>query len=81
MTASSPLLIPGKLLSLSGTPHFSINLFRLVSLLTLLVRLNFSFLIGALAWFIKITKVVPVESVEVSPQNLFLAGIFLSFYQ
>ena len=36
------------------------------SLLAMLVGLNLSFLIGALAWFIKITKVIPFESVECS---------------
>ena len=34
------------------------------------------FLIGALAWFIKITKVVPFESVEVFRKDLFLALYF-----
>ena len=54
-----------KRLTLSSIPPFSIYSFWLVSLLALLVGLNLSFLIGALAWFIKITKVVPFESVEV----------------
>ena len=40
------------------------------------VGLNLSFLIGALAWFIKITKVVPCESVEVFRKNPFLALFF-----
>ena len=39
---------------------------------------NLSFLIGALAWFIKITKVVPFESVEVFRKDPFLA-LFFSF--
>ena len=39
----------------------------------LLVGLNLSFLIGALLWFIKITKVVPFESVEVFRKDPFLA--------
>ena len=67
------LSISLKLWTLSGIPPFSTNLFRLVSLLALLVALNLSFLIGALAWFFKITKVVPFESVEVFRKNPFLA--------
>ena len=62
---SSLLLISLKLLTLCGILPFSINSFRLASLLALLVGLNLSFLTSALAWFIKITKVVPFESVEV----------------
>ena len=50
------LLISQKLSTLSGIPPFSTNSFRLASLLALLVGLNLSFLIGALVWFIKITK-------------------------
>ena len=50
------LLISQKLLTLSGIPLFSTNSFRLASVFALLVELNFSFLIGAFAWFIKITK-------------------------
>ena len=57
-------------------PAFFIILFRLVSLLALLVRLNISFLICTLAWFIKITKVVPFESVEVFCKDPFLALFF-----
>ena len=45
----SLLLISRKLLTLSGIPPFSINSFRQASLLALLVELNLSFLIGALA--------------------------------
>ena len=70
------LLIPPKLLTLSDIPPFSINLFRLASLLALLVGLNLSFLIGAPAWFIKITKVALFESVEVFRKDLFLALYF-----
>ena len=70
------LLISLKLLTLSGIPPFSINSFRLVSLLALLVGLNLSFMIGELAWFIKITKVVPFESVEVFRKDPFLAQYF-----
>ena len=52
----SLLLISLKLLTMSGIPPFSTNLFRLASLLALLVGLNLSFLIGALVWFFKIIK-------------------------
>ena len=70
------LSISLKLLTLSGTPPFSTNLFRLASLLALLVGLNLSFLTGALVWFIKITKAVPFESVEVFRKDPFLALYF-----
>ena len=69
----SPLSISLKLLTLSGIPLFSTNLFRLASLLALLVGLNLSFLTGALAWFFKITKAVSFESVEVFCKDRFLA--------
>ena len=52
---------------------------RLASLLALLVGLNLSFLIGALAWFDKITKVIPFESVEVFREDWFLALYFFLF--
>ena len=70
------LSISRKLLTLSGIPPFSTNLFRLASLLALLVGLNLSFLIGALVWFFKITKATPFESVEVFRQDPFLALYF-----
>ena len=73
---SSLLLISPKLLTLSGIPPFSINSFWLASLLALLVGLNFSFLIDVLAWFIKITKVIPFESVVVFRKDPFLALYF-----
>ena len=76
---SSPLLISLKLLTLFGIPPFSTNSFRLASLLALLVGLNLSFLIGALAWFFKITKVAPFESVEVFRKDPFLALYFSCF--
>ena len=76
---SSLLSISLKLLTLSGIPPFSTNLFRLASLLTLLVGLNLSFLIGALEWFIKITKVALFESVEVFCKDPFLA-LFSSLF-
>ena len=60
-------------------PPFSINSFRLASLLALLVGLNLSFLIDALVWFFKITKAVPFESVEVLCKYLFLALYFSLF--
>ena len=75
---SSLLLISRKLLTLSGIPPFSTNYFWLASLLALLVGLNLLFLIGALAWFIKITKVVSFESVEVFRKDPFLA-VYFSF--
>ena len=71
------LSISLKLLTLSGIPPFFMNSFRLASLLALLVGLNLSFLIGALAWFIKITKVVPFKSVEVFCK---LLALFFSFF-
>ena len=73
---SCPLLISLKLLTLSGIPLFSTNSFRLASLLALLIGLNLSFLIGALAWFIKITEAVPFESVEIFRRILFLVLCF-----
>ena len=73
------LSISLKLLTLSGIPPFSTNSFRLASLFALLVGLNLSFLIGALVWFIKITKVVYFESVEVFRKDPFLALYFSLF--
>ena len=69
---SSLLLISPKLSTLSGILPFSMHSFRLASLPALLFGLNLSFFVGALAWSIKITKVVPFESVEVFPKNSFL---------
>ena len=69
---SSLLFIFRKLSTLSGTPPFSTNSFRLTSVLALIVGLNLSFLIGALWWLIKITKVVPFESIEVFRKDPFL---------
>ena len=67
-------------LTLSGIPPFFTNSYRLASFLALLVGLNIFFLTGALAWLIKITKVVPFESVEVFRKDPFLALYFyLSF--
>ena len=57
-------------------PVLSTNSFWLASLLALLVGLNLSFLIGALVWSIKITKLVPFESVEVFRKDPFLALYF-----
>ena len=53
---------------MSGTSPFSTNLFRLASLLALLVGFNFSFLIGTLAWCFKsrsfrVSGVVPQGSI------------------
>ena len=76
---SSLLSISLKLLTLSGIPLFSTNSFRLATLLALLVGLNLSFLIGTLACFFKITKIVPFESVEVFRKHPFLA-LYFSLY-
>ena len=65
-----------KLLTLSGIPPIFINSFWLASLLALLVGLNLFFLIGALLWSFKLTKVVPFESVEVFRKDPFLALYF-----
>ena len=73
---SSLLSISLKLLTRSGIPLFSTNLFRLTSLLALLVRLNLSFLTGALVWFFKITKAATFKSVEVFCKDPFLALFF-----
>ena len=72
----SLLSISRKLLTLSGILPFSTNLVRLASLLALLVALNLSFLIGALVWSFKITKVAPFQSVEVFCKDPFLALYF-----
>ena len=76
----SLLSISRKLLTLSGILLFSTNSFRLASLLALLVGLNLSVLIGMLVWFIKITKVVPFESVEVFPQESVLGPVLFSLF-
>ena len=70
------LLISQKLSTLSGIPPYPINSFQLAFLLALLVGLNPSFLIGALAWFIKITKVVPFEFIEGFRKDPFLVVYF-----
>ena len=73
----SPLLsISLELLALSGIQLFSAGLFRLVSLLALLVGLNLSFLRGALVWFFKITQAAPFESIEEFHKDPFLALCF-----
>ena len=69
-------LISQQLSTLSGTPPFFINSFRLAFFLALLVGLNLFFLIGTLAWFIKATKVAPFESVEVLRKDPFMAVYF-----
>ena len=73
------LLISLKFLTLSGIPPFSIYLFRLASLLALLVACNLSSLIGALEWLFRITKVVSIESVEVFRKDPFLTLYFSCF--
>ena len=70
------LSISLKRLTLSGILPFSTNSFRLASLLALLDGLNLFFLIDALVWSFKITKVVPFESVEVFRKDPFLALYF-----
>ena len=72
----SQLSISLKLLTLSGIPPYSTNLFRLASLLALLVELNLFFLTGALVWSFKIIKVVSFESVEAFRKDPFLALYF-----
>ena len=76
LVRSCLLLISRKLSTLSGIPPFSANWFWLASLLVLLVGLNLSFLIGTLAWFIKITRTAPFEFVEVFRKDPFLALFF-----
>ena len=71
------LSISPNLSTLSGIPPFSTNSFRLASRLALLDGLNLSFVTGALLWFIKITKAVPLESVEVFHKDPFL-GLYFS---
>ena len=70
------LSISLELLTLSGIPLFSTNLFRLASVLALLVGLNLSILIGALEWFFKITKAAPFKFIEVFRKDPFLALYF-----
>ena len=73
---SFPLLISLKLSTLSGIPLFTINSFRLASVLALLVRLNLSFLIRVLPWFIKVALFL---SIEVFCKDPFLALYFSLF--
>ena len=70
------LSISLKLLTLSGIPPFSTNLFRLASLLALLVGLNLSFSDRRACVVFKITKVIPFESVEVFRKDPFLVLYF-----
>ena len=67
------LSISLKILTLSGIPPVSTNSFRLAFLFALHVGINLSFLIGALAWSFKITKVVAFEMFRKDP---FLALYF-----
>ena len=71
LLSTSPMLS-----TLSGNSPFSINLLRLASLLALLIGFNLSVLIGAFAWFIKITKVAPFKFVELFRKDPFLALYF-----
>ena len=75
-----PMTSP-KLSILFGTPPFSTNLFQLAFLVALLFGLNLSFLTDALAWFSKITKVTPFESIEVFCKDPFLALYPFLFHQ
>ena len=68
-----------KAFDLSSIPLFFTNLFLLASLFALLVGLNLSFLIGALVWFFKITKVASLNSVEALCKDPFLAPHFSLF--
>ena len=70
------LLISQKLSTLSGILLFSTNSFRLAFLLALLVGLNLSFVMSVLVWFIKITKFIPIESIEVFHKYLLLSQYF-----
>ena len=70
------LLISRKLLTLSGIPLFSTNLFWLASVLALVIGLNLSYLTGVLVRFFKITKAAPFESIEVFRKDPFLALYF-----
>ena len=70
------LSISPKLLTQYGILLFSTNSFRLASLFALLTGLKLAFLICALLWFFKITKVIPFESVEVFCKDSFLALYF-----
>ena len=65
-----------KLLTLSGILLFFTNLFWLAFLLALFDSFNLFVLTNALAWFIKITKVTPFESVKVFCNDSFLAQFF-----
>ena len=60
-------------------PTLFTSVFRLASLFALHVGLSLSFLISALAWFIKTTKVFTFESVEVICKNPFLTLYFSLF--
>ena len=76
---SSLLLISRKLSTLSDTPPFSANSFRLAFLLALLDGLNLSFLVGVLAWFFKITKaVVPFDYAQGSVLVPVLFSLFIN---
>ena len=77
----SLLLTSQKLLTLSGTPPFSIISCRLASLLAFLVGFNLSFLIGVVAWFIKSQKSLFFSPSRGSARIRSWPCTFLSFHQ
>ena len=77
---SSILSISPKLSTLSGTPLFSTNSFRLAYLHALLVGLNLSFLIGALAWFYQNHKSCSIRVGRGVPQRSVLGPILFSLF-
>ena len=68
-----PLSTSLRLATLSGKPPFFTTYFDWPPFLLCSFDSNLSFLIGAFAWFFKITKVAHVKSIEVFSKHLFLA--------
>ena len=75
-----PLSISPKLLTLSGIPPFSTNLFWLASVLALLIRLNLSFLIGALLWSFLNHKSCSFRVCRGVPQESILGSVLFSLF-
>ena len=72
-----------KLSTLSDTPPFSTNVFRLEFLFAIFVGLNLSFLIGVLAWIFKITEVASFKSVEMFrkyPLSALYVLLFINYF-